>query len=169
MAVATIIGDKEFIPRKGFKKCLIEVIRKIIIENNISIFLVNYGDYFTKYCLKIIKDLKKEFSFLKVIQIRDAEVFSVEVYNKFIAKYVDEIIRPKSLENLGLYEYYECHKYAIDNSICALFYYNKNCRLPIMAYWYGDKPEEKFSIRGVYSYAESQKKKIINVFDLNKI
>ncbi len=81
MAIATIIGDKAFIPRKGFYTCLNKVLREMIIENNINIFLVNYGDCFTQYCLTIIKELKKEFSFLKIIQIRDAEVFSVEAYN----------------------------------------------------------------------------------------
>ena len=150
------IGHRKIENSKELSTLLEETIIELINKGANTFFFGSKSD-FDNLALKIVTELKKQFSFIKRIYVRSSFPVINNLYKSYLLKSYDETYFPKKLENAGKYSYVERNYEMIDNSTICVFYYNES---------YAPLSKRKSGTKTAYQYATRKKKEIINLYEL---
>ena len=160
------------------------VIKDLIVNKNVQIFLFGSRSDFDCICHNIVTDLKEEYPYIQrrcytcrheTCTLESEREYWEKLYSEWRKREVhllgvEEEVEHKTKWTSGKASYIERNQAMIDDSDICVFYYDENY-----------KPKErKYSKRCVctyqpnsgtrlaYKYAKQKKKQIINVFDIFK-
>lgn len=160
------------------------VIKDLIVDKNVQIFLFGSRSDFDCICHNIVTDLKEEYPYIQrrcytcrheTCTLESEREHWEKLYSEWREREVhllgvEEEVEHKTKWTSGKASYVERNQAMIDDSDLCIFYYDENY-----------KPEErKYSKRCVctyqpnsgthlaYKYAKQKKKEIINMFDIFK-
>lgn len=174
------IGHRKIEITDSLKLKIKDFIEKLILNENVEIFLVGSRSDFNSLCHSIIQELKakyiyikiyaynckSEMSFLESERKKWEEIFSKREKQPVDLLCVDERIEFKAKYTSGKASYIERNKAMIDDSDYCLFYYDENYLPPlkkqIKQSFCHYQPNSGTSL--AYKYAKLKKKTIYNFF-----
>ncbi len=124
------VGHRQIDATDKLKEHLTEILKKLIIEENIDTFLFGSNSQFNDLCHCVISDLKKDFPYLKRIYVRAEFPFIDDDYKAYLLKRYEDTYYPQNIINAGKYVYVERNSEMIDKSRFCVFYYNKTYTPP---------------------------------------
>lgn len=164
MAKATIIGHRDFVGDDEWKKFLTDKIIVLIENYGVDSFYVEKKSNFVSFCCDIIRELKKDYPHVKLINVWGEYLYYNDMVDKLELQYYDKLLRPECFIGAGKNIFVKRNQYLIDNSDVILFYFNEN----VKGRWTGIKGELPHKVRSgtriAYEYAVKKKKRIINAF-----
>ena len=180
--VCCFIGHRKIDLTKELEEKTKNVIENLIINKEVTTFLLGSKSEFDSLCHKILSDLKDKYPYIKrVAYTCKSEGCTLEserqkwqeiYFNLYKEKVdllcVDEEFDHKAKYTSGKASYVERNQAMIDNSDYCIFYYNEN---------YKPKPQKqskrdinyyqpKSGTAFAYKYAKQKKNEIINIFVL---
>lgn len=165
MAKATCIGHRDFVGNDKSKKILTNVFVDLIKNYEVDGFYVEKKSNFVSFCCEIIREIKKDYPHVKLINVWGEYLYYNDMVDKLDLEYYDELLRPECFIGAGRNIYVKRNQYLIDNSDVILFYFNEN----VEDRWTERKGELPHKVRSgtriAYEYAVKKKKSIINVFE----
>lgn len=153
MAIAGIIGHAKFEENEKLRQVLIETIKNVILVDNVTEFWVEIKSDFVKFASEVVREIKKEYPFVKLVYVRGEYLYTNSVYEKFLNEQFDEMIFPDCFIGAGRTIYVKRNQYIIDKSDVVIFYFNEKISL-----------SEKSGTLIAYEYATKRHKRIINVY-----
>lgn len=158
MKVCGILGHRKTENTVQLKNAIEHTVRKLIIENNVNVFLFGSRIMFIDLCYKIVSNLKNEFSNIQRVYIRAEYPYINEDYENYLKTFYEESYYYDVNCKSNRYNYIKRNKLFIDKSDYCIFYYNHNYVLENNA-----KSGTKIS----YEYAVKRNKHIINLYNQN--
>ena len=136
---------------------LYEAIKKLIIENNIDIFLFGNKSQFNDVCYDIVSELRKIYPHIKRVYVRAKFPYISEDYKSYLLERYEETYFPSNALNAGRASYIKRNANMIDNSTYCIIYFDEN-------YTPNTKNISGSGTKTAYNYAVKKEKKIINMF-----
>ena len=170
--VCCFIGHRNVKKTTELKEKLMNTVRWLISEKDVSKFLFGGKSYFDDFCQEVVKELKNEFPHIKRVYLRTTYPELGEPYLGYILRDFEDTYVPKGVENAGVASYVERNQAMINASDYCIFYYNPNYQPPRRKYSkrsVGDyQPKSGTSL--AYEYANQRKRggkdlDIINFFE----
>ena len=163
---ACFIGHRKIENIEKLKTPLKEIIISLV-KKGVNTFLFGSRSNFNELSLKIVTEIKKDYSCIKRVYVRSAFQFIDESYEKYLLKFYDETYFPQKIENSGKYSYVERNYLMIDNSTYCIFYYDKNYTPPQKPLKNNmlPPPRNNSGTKIAYNYAVKKKKEIINLYE----
>lgn len=151
--VCCFIGHRKINETEIFKTKLKNTIEKLIVEENISIFLFGSKSRFNDLCYEIVTQIKEKYPHIKRVYVR-AEYASIrEDYERYLLSLYEDTYYPENIVGAGRAVYVKRNCEMIKNSNFCVFYYNEE-----------NAPNTRRSgTKIAYDYALRLKKKIIMV------
>ncbi len=149
---------------------LCEELRKIVIylieEKGVQNFLFGSVSKFDDICLKIITELKEDYSQIRRVYVRSQYPYVDKAYKDYLLKSYDDTFMPSGIEKAGKASYVERNQAMINASDFCIFYYNKEYKPPIKKLTQKTVSgfQSKSGTRIAYEYAKQKKKEIINLY-----
>lgn len=143
-----------------------EYVEKLIVNENVKVFLFGSRSKFDDFCYDIVSKLKEEHPDIKRVYVRSQYEYIDEDYKKYLLGFYEETYFPEKCKGAGKISHVVRNQTMIDDSDFCLFYYDENY-LP---------PQRKWSRRDLfayqpnsgtataYKYAKQKKKIIYNFF-----
>ena len=166
--ICCFIGHRKIKHTAELKKITYQTVRSLI-ELGVTDFI--FGDHyaFNSLCYDTVSELREEYPIIRRIHFRkDYQEISDDVREYFLQGYEDSVC-PDGVANAGKASYIERNRAMIRISDYCVFYYDENYQPPL-------RKESKHSVipyqpksgtRAAYEYALSQKKKVINLYNLS--
>ena len=136
---------------------LYEVIKELITEHNIDIFLFGNKSQFNDICYDIVSELKKDYAHIKRVYVRAQFPHISEDYKSYLLERYEETYFPCNALNAGKVSYIKRNIDMIDNSTYCITYFDES-------YTPDTRKSSKSGTRTAYNYALKKQKKIINIF-----
>ncbi len=141
-----------------------------LINNGTTKFIFGDRSAFNSLCYELVTELKEKHPEIKRINFRTDYEDTDDYTMQFLIKGYEESICPKGVGGAGRASYVERNRAMIRESDICIFYYDENYRPARRRTSRHDicdyQPKSGTAI--AYTYAESQKKTVINCF-LNKL
>ena len=145
--VCCFIGHRNVKKTTELKEKLMNTVRWLISEKDVSKFLFGDKSYFDDFCQEVVKELKNEFPHIKRVYLRTTYPELGEPYLGYILRDFEDTYVPKGVENAGVASYVERNQAMINASDYCIFYYNPNYQ----------PPRRKYSKRSVGDYQPKSK------------
>lgn len=178
----SFFGHRNTILDNNKYQLLIKIIKDLIINKGVTVFLFGSHSRFNDICYKIVSKLKEKHPQIKRIAYtckNESCVLESDIQNhpnifSFIESQnidlfiVDEEFDYKTKYTSGKASYIERNQAMIDNSYYCIFYYNKEYKPKEIKHskhcvnYY----QPKSGTQVAYTYAIRRKKQIINIVDL---
>lgn len=107
-----------------------EVVKNLIIENEVDIFLFGSKSQFDKLALSVVTEFKKKYPHIRRIYVRAEFPYIDEDYTLYLLKRYDYTYYPERMINAGKAAYVERNYEMIDNSSYCVIYYDENYMPP---------------------------------------
>lgn len=168
--VVCFIGHRKISVDGSFKERLANLIKKTYRQKNFDTFLFGSRSQFDELCLETVSKLKNYYPHIRRIYVRAAYPYIDENYEKYLLSFYDETYIPDKIAKAGKAAYAERNFHMIDKADLCIFYYNKDYEPPL-------KPatrkqlfsyQPKSGTKVAYEYATLKKKKILNLFLLQR-
>ncbi len=145
---------------------LYETIEKLIVDENIDMFLFGSKSDFNSLCHELVTKIKEKHPHIKRVYVRAEYSFVDENYIKYLLKDCEDTYFPEHMVSAGKASYVERNQYMIDKSSVCVVYYNpdytpprrKNSRHDLTTY------QPKSGTKLAYDYAVKKCKTIFNIF-----
>jgi len=148
------IGHRKIDITRELINRLEETIKHLITEKKVDTFLFGSKSEFDILCLKVLTELKKNYSHITRVYVRSEFAYIDDSYTEYILKTYDETYFPMKLINAGRAVYVERNFEMIDKSAYCVFYYDKNY----------SQFKRKSGTKLAYDYATKKALKIINLY-----
>ena len=143
-----------------FKITLYNTIKKLIIEENVSIFYFGNKSQFNDICYSVVCELKKLYPHIKRVYVRAQFPVISKNYEAYLLEKYEETYYPHRVINAGKASYIKRNYEMIENSTFCVIYYDENYIPPAR------KNSNTLSESGTkiaFKYAMKQKKILINL------
>lgn len=182
MKSCCFIGHRKIPNDVNIENNVIEIVKKLIVEENVRIFNFGSRSDFDTLCHSIVTDLKEEYKDIQrraytcrseSCTLEKERAYWEEIYSHFSKRPVtllgiEEEVEHKTKWDSGRAQYVERNYAMIDDSDFCVFYYNeeykpplrKQCRSALSTY------QPKSGTKLAYDYAFKKKKKIVNIYRL---
>lgn len=163
----SFIGHRKIEQTDKLEQKIKEIVEKLIVENNVSLFLFGSRSAFDDLCYKVVSNLKEKYPHIHRVNVRSNYEFLDGVYLELTLRHFEDSIYPKDCSGAGKVSYIKRNQAMIDASDYCIFYFNENYLPPM-------KKESKYDIHPVqpksgtalaFKYAKQKKKVIFNVFN----
>ena len=152
------IGHRETPCTPELKGKLKSVIKELIGQKSVTVFLFGSKSRFDDLCLETVTELKKEYPDVKRIYVRAVYPEISERYERYLLTLYDETYMPERIDNAGRASYVERNREMIDRSNVMVCYYDKNYALNSLR-------KRKSGTKLAYEYAEKKGVEIVNLAD----
>jgi len=159
-------GHRKVPEATEIKNRIYEVVEKLIINKNVSIFLFGSKSEFDDLCYKAVTELKEKYPHIKRIYVRAEFQHINDSFKKRLLEKYEDTYYPKHIENSGKASYVERNQEMINNANYCIIYYNKsyiptkrkNSKRDLTEY------QPKSGTRIAYDFAVKKKKEIVNLY-----
>lgn len=158
MKICGILGHRKIENTIQLKNAIELTLRKLIVKNNVRVFLFGSKSAFNDLCYEIISALKNEFKDLQRIYVRAEYPYVNEDYEAYLKTFYEESYYYDKEFNSNKYNYVKRNKLIIDKSDICIFYYNFNYVL---------EKKTNSGTKTEYDYAIKKNKRIINLYNQN--
>lgn len=147
-------GHRTINETEELKSKLIEVIEKLIVDENVDTFLFGSKSRFNSLCLELVTELKEKYSHIKRIYVRAEYPDINEQYTNYLLESYEETYYPEHIRSSGKAAYVERNYEMINKSHFCIVYY--------------DEPNapttRKSGTKIALDHAVKHKKNVVNVF-----
>ena len=150
------LGHRIIKETENLKAQLIEIIEKLIVDENVDTFLFGSKSRFNSLCLELVTDIKEEYPHIKRIYVRAEYPDINEQYTNYLLESYEETYYPEHIRSSGRAAYVERNYEMINKSKFCIVYY--------------DEPNapttRKSGTKIALDYAMKKGKQIINITSL---
>ena len=114
--VCCVFGHRTVSETAELKVKLIEIIEKLITEENVDTFLFGSKSRFNSICIELVTEIKKKYPHIKRIYVRAEYPYISEQYKKFLLESYEDTYYPEKILNSGRASYVERNYEMIDKS-----------------------------------------------------
>ncbi len=122
---ACFIGHRRINETQDLKIRLWELIEDLIINKNVSTFLLGSKSDFNELCVKILTQSKEKYPHIKRIYVRAEYPNINEQYKKYLLQSFDETYFPEKLTNAQSSVYVKRNYEMITKSDICVFYFSE--------------------------------------------
>jgi len=148
------LGHRDISETEELKVKIINIINKLITEEQVNTFLFGSKSRFNSLCLEIVTKIKEKHPHIKRIYVRAEYPYISEHYKNYLLKNYEDTYYPKKIINSGKASYVERNYEMINNSKYCIVYYDESAA----------PSNRKSGTKIALEYAMKHYKKIINVF-----
>ena len=148
---------------------LCEELRKTVVrlieEKGVKVFLFGSASKFDELSLKIVTDIKQEYTQITRVYVRAQYPHISEEYRNYLLQRYDDTIMPSGMDKAGKAGYVERNQAMINASDFCVFYYDEKWQPPLRKRANKDlfAYQPKSGTRIAYEYAIQKKKEVINL------
>ena len=146
-------GHRTIQETEELKSKLIEIIEKLIVEENVNTFLFGSKSRFNSLCLELVTALKEKYPHVKRIYVRAEFPYISEQYKNYLLESYEETYYPEKIINAGKAVYVERNCEMINNSTYCIVYYDEQ----------NAPATRKSGTKIALEYAEKKHKSIIRI------
>lgn len=118
-------GHRVINETEELKSKLIEVIEKLIAEENADTFLFGSKSRFNSLCLEAVTEIKEKYPHIKRIYVRAEYPDIDEQYASYLSENYEETYYPEHIRSSGRAVYVERNCEMIDKSRFCIIYYDE--------------------------------------------
>ncbi len=123
--VCCIFGHRTINETEKLKSQLCEIIEKLIVEENVDIFLFGSKSRFNSLCLELVTKIKEKYPNIKRIYVRAEYPYISEEYKDYLLKSYEDTYYPEKIIGAGRAVYVRRNYEMIDNSRFCIVYYDE--------------------------------------------
>ncbi len=123
--VCCFIGHRKITETEDLKSRLWDLIENLIINKNVTTFLLGSKSEFNELCVNLLIQAKEKYPHIKRVYVRAEYPNINEQYKKYLLKFCDETYFSKKLTNARRNVYVQRNYEMIDKSDFCIFYYNE--------------------------------------------
>ena len=154
--VCCFIGHRKINETEDLKIRLWDLIENLIINKNVTTFLLGSKSEFNELCVNLLIQAKEKYPHIKRVYVRAEYPYISENYKKYLLESYEDTYYPENIINSGKAAYVERNYEMIDKShFCILYYSKDNVYTP-----------RKSGTKIALTCAKKRGKKIINVGNL---
>lgn len=151
-------GHRKINETEELKAKLIEVIEKLIVDENVDTFLFGSKSRFNSLCLELVTEIKEKYPHIKRIYVRAEYPDINEQYTNYLLDGFEDTYYPEHIRNSGKAAYVERNYEMINKSQYCIVYYDEQ----------NAPTTRKSGTKIALDYAVKEEKKIINIILLNQ-
>ncbi len=148
-------GHRKITETEELKSKLVEILEKLIVDENVNTFLFGSKSRFNSLCLELVTAIKEKYPHIKRVYVRAEYPHISEHYKNYLLESYEDTYYPEKILNAGRAAYVERNYAMIDNSRYCVVYYDE---LSVQA-----THTHKSGTKIALDYAMKQRKKIIRV------
>ena len=119
-------GHREINETEVLKTKLMEIIEKLIVDENVDTFLFGSKSQFNSLCLELVTELKEKYPHIKRIYVRAEYPDINEQYTNYLLESYEDTYYPEHIRSSGRAAYVERNYEMIDNSHFCIVYYDES-------------------------------------------
>ena len=123
--ICCVFGHRTINETEKMKAKLIEIIEKLITDENVDTFLLGSKSDFNNLCLEVITEMKEKHPRIKRIYVRAEYPCISEQYKSYLLENYEDTYYPEKIINSGRAAYVERNYEMIDNSQFCIVYYDE--------------------------------------------
>lgn len=123
--VCCFIGHRKINETEDLKIRLWDLIENLIINKNVTTFLLGSKSEFNELCVNLLIQAKEKYPHIKRVYVRAEYPDINEQYEKYLLQSCDETYFSKKLTNARSTVYVQRNYEMIDKSNFCIFYYNE--------------------------------------------
>ena len=118
-------GHREINETEVLKTKLMEIIEKLIVDENVDTFLFGSKSRFNSLCLELVTELKEKYPHIKRIYVRAEYPYISEHYKNYLLESYEDTYYPGHIIGSGRAAYVERNYEMINRSQYCIVYYNE--------------------------------------------
>ena len=118
-------GHRTINETEELKSKLIDIIERLIVDENIDTFLFGSKSRFNSLCQETVTEIKEKYPHIKRIYVRAEYPYISECYKNYLLESYDDTYYPEKILNSGRAAYVERNYAIIDNSHFCIVYYDR--------------------------------------------
>lgn len=118
-------GHRSINETKELKANLIEIIKKLIVDEKVDTFLFGSKSRFNSLCLEAVTEIKGKYPHIKRVYVRAEYPYISEHYKNYLLKSYEDTYYPEKIINSGRASYVKRNYEMIDNSQFCIVYYDE--------------------------------------------
>ena len=118
-------GHRTINETEELKSKLIEVIEKLIVDENVDTFLFGSKSRFNSLCLELVTKIKEKYPHIKRIYVRAEYPDINEQYTNYLLESYEETYYPEHIRSAGKAAYVERNYEMINKSKFCIVYYDE--------------------------------------------
>ena len=118
-------GHRTINETEELKSKLIEIIEKLIVDENVDTFLFGSKSRFNSLCLELVTEIKEKYPHIKRIYVRAEYPDINEHYRNYLLESYEDTYYPEKILKSGRAAYVERNYEMIDNSYYCIVYYDE--------------------------------------------
>lgn len=147
------IGHRTINETEELKSKLIEIIEKLIVDENVDTFLFGSKSQFNSLCLETVTQIKERYPHIKRIYVRAEYTNIDDSYKVYLLESYDDTYFPEKIIGAGKAVYVERNCEMINKSRFCIFYYDEQ----------NTPTTRKSGTKIAFDYAVKKGKQIINL------
>lgn len=155
--VCCFLGHRKITVTEALKLKLSLVVKKLIEEEQVKIFLFGSKSQFCDFCYEIVSEMKINYPHIKRIYVRAEFPYIDVMYKKYLLRKYEDTFYPEKAVGAGKAVYIKRNYEMIDLSKFCIMYYNTG--------YENNEQKSKSGTDIAYKYAVRKGKIIINTFD----
>lgn len=155
--ICAFIGHREIDDKKTVREHLTEIVKKLIVSDGVDTFLFGSRSEFNDISYEVVTELKETYTDIQRVYVRaEYEHIGKEYTAYLLASYDDTYFSPQA-HNAGYKSYIKRNQDMIDQCDIVVAYCDTK---------YIPSTKTRSGTKMAVQYAQQQKKRIINIFDL---
>ncbi len=118
-------GHRTINETEELKEKILEIIEKLIVENQVETFLFGSKSRFNSLCLEVVTEAKEKYPHIKRVYVRAEYPYISERYKNYLLESHEDTYYPEKIMNAGRATYVERNYEMIDNSQFCIVYYDE--------------------------------------------
>ena len=118
-------GHREINETEELKTKLIEIIEKLIVDENVDTFLFGSKSRFNSLCRELVTEMKEKYSHIKRIYVRAEYPDINEQYTNYLLESYEDTYYPEHIRKSGKAAYVERNYEMINKSKFCIVYYDE--------------------------------------------
>ena len=118
-------GHREINETEVLKTKLMEIIEKLIVDENVDTFLFGSKSQFNSLCLELVTELKEKYPHIKRIYVRAEYPYISEQYKNYLLESYEDTYYPEHIIGSGKAAYVERNYEMINKSQYCIVYYDE--------------------------------------------
>ena len=118
-------GHRTINETEELKSKLIDIIERLIVDENVDTFLFGSKSRFNSLCQETVTEIKEKYPHIKRIYVRAEYPYISECYKNYLLESYDDTYYPEKILNSGRAAYVERNYAIIDNSHFCIVYYDR--------------------------------------------
>lgn len=118
-------GHRTINETEELKSKIIEIIEKLIVDENVNTFLFGSKSRFNSLCLELVTKIKEKYPHIKRIYVRAEYPYISEHYKDYLLESYEDTYYPKNIIGSGRAAYVERNYEMINKSQYCIVYYDE--------------------------------------------